>query len=57
MYSPRYSTSLWCAGDLVLLAALLVQEEHALVIGDTVVLHVHRDDCSRPGRRCRALRL
>ena len=44
MYSPRYSTSLWCAGHVVLLAALLVEQECPLVVAEPVVLDVHCDD-------------
>ena len=48
MYSPRYSTSRWCAGHMVHLAALLVQQECPLVVAEPVVLDVHCDDRADP---------
>ena len=50
MYSPRYSTSRWCAGHVVLLAALLVEQECPLVVAEPVVLDVHGDDGSDPAK-------
>ena len=33
---------------VVILASLLMKEKHALVVGDAVVLHIHRDDSPDP---------